>query len=67
MQVRSMKLEDAPAVARIRIDSWRHAYKEIIPKSVLDSLNIQESIGKWKEGIQNFPDWTRLVVDALRL
>jgi ribosomal protein S18 acetylase RimI-like enzyme len=42
MIVREATLDDAPGIARVSVDTWRTAYRGIIPDSVLRSLSYEE-------------------------
>ena len=47
--IEKMKEEDIQQVAKILIDSWKIAYKDIIDKTFLQSLTLEEKIQKLKE------------------
>lgn len=47
--IEKMKEEDIEQVAKILIDSWKIAYKDIIDKSFLQNLSLREKIEKLKE------------------
>jgi ribosomal protein S18 acetylase RimI-like enzyme len=49
--IRSARLHDAPAIARVHVDSWRSTYRGIVPDSVLDSLNYDEREQMWRRAI----------------
>jgi ribosomal protein S18 acetylase RimI-like enzyme len=38
---------DAPAIARVRIDSWRTTYRGLIPDAYLDGMQLDPSIAMW--------------------
>lgn len=38
--IRPAKIEDSPGIARVRIDTWRSAYKGIVPQKHLDELSL---------------------------
>ncbi len=40
--------EDAPAIAAVRIASWRAAYRGIVPDSHLDAMTPEESADRWR-------------------
>ena len=42
MKIRWATVDDAEAIAAIHISSWRAAYHEIIPASVLDGLSVEK-------------------------
>ncbi len=39
MRVRAAKPEDAPGMARVRVDTWRDAYRDIVPQETLARLS----------------------------
>ena len=44
--IRAADTEDAPAIARVHVETWRAAYTGIIPQHYLDGLTVQNrSIG----------------------
>jgi GNAT superfamily N-acetyltransferase len=45
--VRPAQPEDAAAVARIRVVTWRSAYRGLMPDHVLDSLDVDEQAAAW--------------------
>jgi ribosomal protein S18 acetylase RimI-like enzyme len=46
--VRPATTDDAQAIARVHIDSWRTTYRGIVPDSVLDSLDYREREQVWQ-------------------
>ncbi len=49
MQIRAAQLEDAAAIARVHVDSWRAAYRDILPASFLDALSYEAREQRWRE------------------
>jgi ribosomal protein S18 acetylase RimI-like enzyme len=47
MRIRPADPSDIPAVAAIKVESWRHAYRGIVPDAVLDALTAQEVQAQW--------------------
>ena len=47
--VREAALDDAPAIARIQVRSWRAAYRGLMPDAVLDGLSAAEREERWTE------------------
>lgn len=45
--VRDAQLADAPAIASIHVSCWRHAYRGIVPQSLLDSLDVARREAQW--------------------
>ena len=48
MLIRSARVEDAHAVAAVRVASWRWAYRGIVPDAYLDGLTEAESEESWR-------------------
>jgi GNAT superfamily N-acetyltransferase len=45
--VRPAVADDAAAIARVHVESWRAAYPGIVPQDVLDNLSIERRAGFW--------------------
>ena len=45
MDIRPARVEDAPALARVHVDSWRAAYHGLVPDSSLEGFTYE-----WREG-----------------
>jgi L-amino acid N-acyltransferase YncA len=46
---------DAPAIARVHVDSWRAAYRGILPAGYLDQLDAASLARHWSQQIQARP------------
>jgi ribosomal protein S18 acetylase RimI-like enzyme len=44
MEIRPAQVDDAPALGRIHVDSWRAAYGELVPESTLQGFTYE-----WRE------------------
>jgi len=44
MNIRPARVDDAPVLARVHVDSWRAAYRELVPESSLQGFSYQ-----WRE------------------
>ena len=53
MQIRLAHINDADGLARVRVDSWRVAYKGIVPDEHLASLSYEKSASRWRESLSN--------------
>lgn len=42
-------LADAEAIARLHVASWREAYAGIVPSSILDTIDTDDRIARWRE------------------
>ncbi len=51
MKIREAFVEDAPAIARVTVDTWKTAYRGIINDNYLDNLTYEER----EEGWRGFP------------
>jgi ribosomal protein S18 acetylase RimI-like enzyme len=49
MIVREAKIADVPAIARVNVDTWRTAYREIIPEDYLAKLSYEKRENSWLE------------------
>ena len=60
MHIRSAKVNDAPALARVHVDSWCAAYGELVPESYLRGFSYQwryEAMGFGPDGESKDIDW----------
>jgi ribosomal protein S18 acetylase RimI-like enzyme len=53
MIVREAKIADAPAIARVNVDTWRTAYRTIVPADYLAQLSYQKRESNWQEILAN--------------
>ena len=47
LTIRSAEVDDAPAIARVHVDTWKSAYTGIIPQTYLDSMTIESRTLVW--------------------
>jgi ribosomal protein S18 acetylase RimI-like enzyme len=47
--IRSARADDAEAIARVRVDSWRETYRGMIPQAYLDAMKLEESRALWEK------------------
>ena len=47
LTIRPAELDDAPAIAKVHVETWRAAYQGIIPQDYLDTLNVQNRTMSW--------------------
>jgi ribosomal protein S18 acetylase RimI-like enzyme len=47
LTIRAAETDDAPAIARVHVETWQAAYRGIIPQSYLDSLTVQNRTMSW--------------------
>ncbi len=53
VKIRKAVVTDASAIATININTWKVAYKGIIPQDHLDSLSINDKIPRWEKAIKD--------------
>lgn len=58
MSIRRATPEDADAIARVHIDSWRSAYRGLVPDSRLDSLDYERRAERFRETLGTSSDET---------
>ncbi|MFD1148795.1 GNAT family N-acetyltransferase [Saccharothrix hoggarensis] len=49
--VRTAQPDDVAEIARIHRDTWRTAYRDILPAEVLDSLDVAETAPAWADAV----------------
>ncbi len=47
--IRSATADDAPGIARVHVDTWRTAYRGIVPDGFLDNLSYQGRESRWHD------------------
>ena len=47
MIIRQAALEDAAKIARVHVDTWRTAYRGIVPEEYLANMSYEESEKRW--------------------
>ncbi|WP_303801124.1 GNAT family N-acetyltransferase [Alicyclobacillus macrosporangiidus] len=50
--IRRATVDDATAVARVHVDSWRTTYRGIVPDAFLDGMSYAESEARWRRGFE---------------
>ncbi|MGL5065040.1 MAG: GNAT family N-acetyltransferase [Microcoleus sp.] len=53
MIVRAATIDDVPAIARVNADTWRTAYRNIIPADFLANLSYEAREKNWQEILLN--------------
>jgi GNAT superfamily N-acetyltransferase len=46
--VRAGRVADAPELARIQVESWRHELSGLVPDDVLDQLTSEAAVAEWQ-------------------
>ena len=49
MQIRLAQVADAAEIARVHVDTWRAAYRGIVPDAHLDSLTYEQREQRWRD------------------
>jgi GNAT superfamily N-acetyltransferase len=50
--IRKARMEDATAIARVHVESWRSTYRGLIPDEYLDSLDAGARAEMWKQSLE---------------
>jgi ribosomal protein S18 acetylase RimI-like enzyme len=56
VRIRDATVEDAPAIARLQLDSWQDAYRGLLPDDYLDSLDEEEWAALWQRTLDGLGD-----------
>ena len=51
--IRKANEQDSKAIANISVDEWRNTYENIIDKTYLENLSIEEKTKKYEEEIKD--------------
>ena len=62
ISIRRARPGDAPAIARVRIDSWRSTYPGIMPDAYLDGMQVEASTALWDRVLTAGPNTTCVFV-----
>lgn len=49
MSVREAKIADVAEMARVRVDTWKAAYRGIVPDDYLDALSYEKTETNWRK------------------
>ena len=60
--IRRATAGDAPAIARVRVDSWRTTYRGMIPDAYLDGMHVEASTALWDRVLTAGPNTTCVFV-----
>jgi ribosomal protein S18 acetylase RimI-like enzyme len=47
--VRAATLDDVPAIARGHVEAWRTSYTDLLPRTVLDNFDYEQSAAFWRK------------------
>lgn len=65
MTVRLAELADAPAVASVQVETWRTAYRGLMPDEVLAAQSVERRTAMWQRLIPDGGVWVALVDDEV--
>ncbi len=65
MLIRRAILKDTAAIARVRVDTWRTAYRGIVPDEFLDNMSYEGNESRWAERLSDVDNqvYTFVAVD----
>jgi GNAT superfamily N-acetyltransferase len=63
--VRPARPDDAADIARIQLTTWRHAYRRILPRHVLDALDEAWVVHRWRTSVEAPPSPRHRVLVAV--
>ena len=64
MNIRPAIVNDADALARVHVDSWRAAYRGLVPDSFLESLNLEQRAQRFRESLASGTGDTYVVEES---
>lgn len=50
--IRTARIDDAGAIARVQIDTWHTTYRGIVPDAFLRSMSYRENTERWSRGMR---------------
>lgn len=62
MIIREARLEDAPDLAKVQVDTWRTTYGSIVPDQYLAEMTYEEREQKWALRLSSIDDFFTFVV-----
>ncbi|MDQ1748884.1 MAG: hypothetical protein QOD07_3147 [Frankiaceae bacterium] len=61
--IRPATVTDAPGIAVVHVESWRAAYRGLLPQVVLDGLSVDRRATSWRDSIGAGDGHTLVAVD----
>ena len=52
MQIRKAIVDDAAGIARVHVDTWRSAYRGLLPDTVIDKRTYERRLERWAQTLQ---------------
>ncbi len=53
--LRTARISDAAGIARVQVETWRAAYRNLMPDAVLDGLSVERSTLRWQGNLASLP------------
>ena len=51
--VRPAELSDAAAISRVQVETWKHAYRGLIPQHILDEMSVEQRSECWESNLKS--------------
>jgi ribosomal protein S18 acetylase RimI-like enzyme len=64
MRVDCATADDCRAIAELHVESWQHAYKNLLPEAYLASLSVAEREAMWRRMVEREPSHLVLARNA---
>ncbi len=61
LTIRPAEIDDAPAIAKVHVETWRYAYHGIIPQDYLDTLTVHNRAISWVRWLERSSQLITLV------
>ena len=55
MNVRPATVEDANAIGRVQVETWRVAYRGLMPDETVAQFDVEDRLRMWREGLARKP------------
>jgi ribosomal protein S18 acetylase RimI-like enzyme len=65
VRVRIAGVDDAVAVARVQVESWRERYDGLLPAELIDAMNVDDFTERWRASLHRPGDARNRVLVAL--
>ncbi|MEZ4741946.1 MAG: hypothetical protein R3B45_05785 [Bdellovibrionota bacterium] len=65
MLIRKARIEDAAEIANVHINSWREAYRGLLPESFLDFLRIDSALSAEYATLLVLPEYVSWLIGIL--
>lgn len=63
IEIRQAVADDADGIARVHVETWRNAYRGIVPDAHLASLDVQKRAQRWREIITETREYVFVAVN----